>query len=79
MPHLRRSECAAPLPAPLQMILRAAGTTAAATLGLSFYALTTKRDFTPHAGLLVSAMFGLFALGIIQALFGGSWLQVIAC
>ena len=63
------------LPLPIDLLLRAATTTSVAVGGLSVYALTTRRDFTTFGGLLVSALFALVALGVMQALFGGSWLR----
>jgi len=65
------------LPLPLDLILRAAGTTAIATGGLSLYALTTKRDFTIYGGMLVSVMLGLASLGLMQLFFGGSWITSV--
>ena len=55
---------------PTALMLKAAGATAVATGGLSMYALTTKRDFTPSAGILYSSILGLLALGLMQLVFG---------
>lgn len=60
---------------PLYLILKAAGITAVATGALSVYALSTKRDFTPHGALMFSAVLAANVLGIFQLLFGGSWLN----
>ena len=51
---------------PLALILRAALVTAVATGGLSIYALTTKRDFTPQAGAVVTVLLALSAIGLLQ-------------
>lgn len=62
---------AATMSFPLQLVLRAAGTTAIATAGLSMYALTTRRDFSIFGGMLSSMLLASIALGLMQRLFGG--------
>jgi FtsH-binding integral membrane protein len=60
------------------IVLEAAAVTAVMTVGLSAYALTTKRDFSGLApylfmgllGLFVALIIGLFVGGIFQALIG---------
>ena len=51
------------------------GITAVATGSLSVYALSTKRDFTPHRALMFSAVMAANVLGLFQFFFGGSWLN----
>ena len=65
---------AATLAVPLQIVLRAAATTAIATGGLTAYALTTRRDFTTMGGLLSTLMLAALSLGLMHRLFGGSGL-----
>lgn len=60
---------------PLDLVLRAVFSTAAATAGLSAYALTTKRDFTVFGGLLSSCVTGVFVLSLLQVFMRGSVLH----
>jgi FtsH-binding integral membrane protein len=60
---------------PLALVLRAVFATSAATIGLSAYALTTKRDFTVYGGLLSSCVTGVFVLSLLQLFMGGSMLH----
>ena len=59
---------------PTAVLMRAAGATAVATGGLSLYALNTRRDFTMMGGMLFSCLLGLLSLGVLQLIFGGSYL-----
>ena len=60
---------------PLALVLRAAFATAAATGGLSAYALTTRRDFTVFGGLLSSCVTAVFTLSLLQLFMGGNLLH----
>ena len=62
---------------PAELMVRAVSATAVAAGGLSVYALRTKRDFTMRGGLLTSGLLGLLALGLVQALFGGAWINTV--
>ena len=62
---------------PTVLILKAAGATAIATGALTTYALTTKRDFTPQAGMLYASLLGLSFLGLLQLVFGGDMLMTM--
>lgn len=56
---------------PAQLVLNAAGATSVAVGSLSIYALTTKRDFTMHGGMLAAGLSGLLVLSILQIFLGG--------
>eukprot|EP00798_Chlamydomonas_sp_ICE-L_P027301 gene27301-4604_t len=51
------------------IVVTAFAITAAMTLGLCTYALTTKEDFTPMRGMLFSCLLALLAAGFIAAVF----------
>ena len=48
------------------VVLLAAGITAAATAALALYALQTKRDFTASGGILFSLLFAMLAAGVLS-------------
>lgn len=48
------------------VVLLAVGITAAVTLGLTSYAMQTKRDFTAAGGILFSLLFALVMAGILS-------------
>lgn len=54
------------------IVLLAAGLTAAITLGLTAFALQTKRDFTASGGLLVTLLLALLGAGLLSALLPAS-------
>ncbi|MET0987522.1 MAG: Bax inhibitor-1/YccA family protein, partial [Steroidobacteraceae bacterium] len=53
-----------------QIVMTALGTTAIAFLGLSAYAVTTKRDFSFMGGFLAIGAIGAFALAMIAVISG---------
>lgn len=55
---------------PPHIVLTAMGLTAAVTVGLTVYALTTKEDFTWCGGILFASVTILIVGGIICAIFG---------
>lgn len=52
-----------------QIVMTALGTTAVAFLGLSAYAITSKRDFSFMGGFLTIGAIGAFVLGLIAYFF----------
>lgn len=52
-----------------QLVMLAMGGTGAIFLGLSAYALTTKKDFSFMAGFLMSGVLAVFVLGLIAVFF----------
>jgi modulator of FtsH protease len=61
-----------------QLVMTALGTTAAAFIGLSAYAITSKRDFSFMAGFLAIGAIGAFVLGLIAYFFHLSTLSLVA-
>jgi modulator of FtsH protease len=60
-----------------QLIMTSLGVTAAAFLGLSAYAVTTKKDFSFIGGFLAIGAIGAFVLGIIAVIFHLSTLSLV--
>src|SRR5918999_3698352 len=65
------------LPNGSEIIMTAFGTTAVAFLGLSAYAIKSKRDFSFMGGFLAIGAIGAFVLGIIALLFNLSTLSLV--
>jgi modulator of FtsH protease len=65
------------LPNGSQIIMTALGTTAAAFVGLSAYAVSTKKDFSFMGGFLMVGAIGAFVLGLIAVLFHLSTLSLV--
>ncbi|HEY5809421.1 MAG TPA: Bax inhibitor-1/YccA family protein [Povalibacter sp.] len=61
-----------------QLVMTALGTTAAAFVGLSAYAITSKRDFSFMGGFLAIGAIGAFVLGLIAFFFHLSTLSLVA-
>jgi FtsH-binding integral membrane protein len=53
-----------------QIVITAMVLTAAMVIGLTIYAMTTKKDFTMCGGCLFAALFLFIAFGILLAIFG---------
>jgi FtsH-binding integral membrane protein len=53
-----------------QIVITAMVLTAAIVLGITFYAMTTKSDFTMCGGCLFACLFLFIAFGILLAIFG---------
>jgi modulator of FtsH protease len=60
-----------------QIVLTSLGTTAVAFLGLSAYAVTSKRDFSFMGGFLAIGAIGAFVLGIVAMIFHLSTLSLV--
>jgi modulator of FtsH protease len=65
------------LPNGSEIIMTAFGSTAVAFLGLSAYAVKSKRDFSFMGGFLAIGAIGAFVLGIIAVLFNLSTLSLV--
>jgi modulator of FtsH protease len=65
------------LPNGSQIVMTALGTTAAAFLGLSAYAVKSGRDFSFMGGFLTIGAIGAFVLGIIAVIFQLSTLSLV--
>ena len=65
------------LPNGSQIVVTALGTTAAAFLGLSAYAVKSGRDFSFMGGFLTIGAIGAFVLGIVAVLFHLSTLSLV--
>jgi modulator of FtsH protease len=65
------------LPNGSQVVMTALGTTAAAFLGLSAYAVKSGRDFSFMAGFLVVGAIGAFVLGLIAMFFNMPTLSLV--
>ncbi|MFL6548071.1 MAG: Bax inhibitor-1/YccA family protein [Povalibacter sp.] len=65
------------LPNGSQVVMTALGTTAAAFLGLSAYAVKSGRDFSFMGGFLTIGAIGAFVLGIIAIVFHLSTLSLV--
>jgi modulator of FtsH protease len=61
-----------------QLIMTSLGVTAAVFLGLSGYAVTSKRDFSFMGGFLAVGAIGAFALGLIAFFFDLGTLSLVA-
>jgi modulator of FtsH protease len=61
-----------------QLIMTSLGVTAAVFLGLSAYAVTSKRDFSFMGGFLAVGAIGAFALGLIAFFFELGTLSLVA-
>lgn len=61
-----------------QIVMTALGTTAAAFLGLSAYAVQSRRDFSFMGGFLLVGLIGAFVLGIVAYVFQLSTVAVVA-
>ncbi len=66
------------LPNGSQLVMTALGTTAAAFLGLSAYAIKSERDFSFLGGFLMIGVIGAFVLGLIAYFFQLSTLSLVA-
>ncbi len=66
------------LPNGSQLVMTALGTTAAAFLGLSAYAIKSERDFSFMGGFLAIGAIGAFVLGLIAYFFHLSTLSLVA-
>lgn len=60
-----------------QLIMTSLGVTAAAFLGLSAYAITSKKDFSFMRGFLVVGCLGAFVLGLVAYFFHLSTLSLV--
>ena len=60
-----------------QLIMTSLGVTAAAFLGLSAYAVTTKKDFSFMGGFLAIGCIGAFVLGLVAFFFHLSTLSLV--
>lgn len=60
-----------------QLIMTSLGVTAAAFLGLSAYAVTTKKDFSFMGGFLAIGAIGAFVLGLVAMFFHLSTLSLV--
>jgi len=65
------------LPNGSQIIMTALGTTGAAFVGLSAYAVSTKKDFSFMGGFLMVGAIGAFILGLIAYFFHLSTLSLV--
>jgi len=65
------------LPNGSQVIMTALGTTAAAFLGLSAYAVKSRKDFSYMGGFLAAGAIGAFVLGLIAVFFNLSTLSLV--
>jgi modulator of FtsH protease len=65
------------LPNGSQIIMTALGTTAVAFLGLSAYAITSKRDFSFMGGFLMIGAIGAFVLGLVAYFFNMPTLALV--
>lgn len=65
------------LPNGSQIVMTALGTTAIAFLGLSAYAITSKRDFSFLGGFLMIGAIGAFVLGLIAFFFNMPTLSLV--
>lgn len=65
------------LPNGSQVVLAALGSTAAAFLGLSAYAVRSERDFSFMGGFLTVGIIGAFVLGLVAYFFNLSGLSLI--
>ena len=65
------------LPNGSQIVMTALGTTAAAFLGLSAYAVKSGRDFSFMSGFLVVGAIGAFVLGLIAMFFNMPTLSLV--
>lgn len=65
------------LPNGAQVVMTSLGITAAAFLGLSAYAVTSKRDFSFMGGFLAVGAIGAFALGLIAYFFNMPTLALV--
>lgn len=66
------------LPNGSQLVMTALGTTAAAFLGLSAYAIKSEKDFSFLGGFLFIGAIGAFVLGLIAYFFHLSTLSLVA-
>jgi modulator of FtsH protease len=66
------------LPNGSQLVMTALGTTAAAFLGLSAYAIKSERDFSFMGGFLAIGAIGAFVLGLVAYFFELSTLSLVA-
>ena len=62
-----------------KIVIMAAAMTAAVTLALTIYAVTTKTDFTVCGGVLFVLGMSLLMFAIFTWLIGNYWLHVIYC
>jgi modulator of FtsH protease len=60
-----------------QLIMTSLGVTAAAFLGLSAYAVTSKKDFSFMRGFLVVGLLGAFVLGLVAYFFQLSTMSLV--
>ena len=60
-----------------QIVMTALGTTAVAFLGLSAYAITSKRDFSFMGGFLMIGAIGAFVLGLVAYFFNLPTLSLV--
>jgi modulator of FtsH protease len=60
-----------------QVVMTALGTTAVAFLGLSAYAVTTKKDFSFMGGFLMIGAIGAFVLGLVAYFFNMPTLSLV--
>lgn len=60
-----------------QIVMTALGTTAVAFLGLSAYAITSKRDFSFMGGFLAIGAIGAFVLGLVAFFFNMPMLSLV--
>lgn len=60
-----------------QLVMTALGTTAVAFLGLSAYAITSKRDFSFMGGFLAIGAIGAFVLGLVAVFFNLPTLSLV--
>ncbi len=65
------------LPNGSQVVMTALGTTAVAFLGLSAYAISSKRDFSFMGGFLMIGAIGAFVLGLIAYFFNMPTLSLV--
>lgn len=65
------------LPNGSQVVMTALGTTAAAFLGLSAYAIKSERDFSFMGGFLVVGAIGAFVLGLVAYFFNMPTLALV--
>jgi modulator of FtsH protease len=65
------------LPNGSQIVMTALGTTAIAFLGLSAYAITSKRDFSFMGGFLMIGAIGAFVLGLVAYFFNMPTLALV--
>lgn len=65
------------LPNGSQIVMTALGTTAVAFLGLSAYAISSKRDFSFMGGFLMIGAIGAFVLGLVAYFFNMPTLSLV--